>query len=785
VFVNYLKVLWRNFIRQKLYSLVNVFGLAVGIACCVLILLWVRHETGFNRFHTHTDSLYRVIKEDLSTDRVKRYWQTPPPLSEGLKRNFPDIIRASRYTVINPRLVKKGMDGFYEDKVALADPDFFTMFDFRFVKGSADHAFDNIDSIVVTRAVAHKYFPGEEALGKSLNFDGKLDFTISGVIEDVPKNSDLQFEFLIPFVAITKITGRNQLENWGYQAFQTYVQLDANTSRAGAEQNIAGFLQQNYPKFKSRLWLQPLADMHLHGLNETGPIVYIYLFIAVALFVLFIACLNFMNLSTARYSNRAKEVGIRKVLGASRRNLIRQFLGESFLLVCLAMVAAIVLAALLLPAFNHLTGKELSLLEQMNGGNILGLLGIVVFTGFLAGSYPALFLSSFKPVVLFKGSVRTGAKSTLTRKVFIVGQFAISIFLVIFTVVVYSQLDYMKGQQMGLDRSNVIYIPMRGQLNKQYEYIKRELSGHSDILGVSASESLLLGGAAMTTTVHDWEGKQPDQMVKMNFVAIGHDYFDVNRLKMAEGREFKREQVTDATGACIINEEAAVMLGMKEPLGKEISLWPEYKRRVVGVVKNFHFASLRQQIEPIMFAIAPEYFRFILIRVNPAQVASSLDLIRRVCATANPGAPLDYHFLEEQFDRQYRAEQRLGGTFQSATILGVLIACLGLFGLASFVAQQREKEIGIRKVLGASVPDILWLLKKEFLILVVAANALAWPAAYLAKQEWLRDFAYRTGAGIEIFLLAFIGSLVIALLTVTYQSTKAALANPATTLKSE
>ena len=409
----------------------------------------------------------------------------------------------------------------------------------------------------------------------------------------------------------------------------------------------------------------------------------------------------------------------------------------------------------------------------------------MVFTGFLAGSYPALFLSSFKPAVLFKGGVRTGAKNTLMRKIFIVGQFAISIFLVIFTVVVYSQLGYMKGRQMGMDRSDIIYIPMRGQLNKQYDYIKKELLGHTDIKGVAASESLLLGGAAMTTNVHDWEGKQPDQMVKMNFVASSHDYFAVNRLKMAEGREFKREVVTDATNGCIINEEAAKMLGMKEPLGKEISLWPDYKRRVVGVVKNFHFASLRQQIEPLMFAIAPEYYRYILIRVNPRKVASSVDLIKQVCGRVNPGVPLDYHFLEEQFDRQYRAEQRLGSTFQYATILGVLIACLGLFGLASFVAEQRQKEIGIRKVLGASVPDILWLLKKEFLMLIVLANALAWPAAYLAKQEWLRDFAYRSDAGLEIFLSAFGGSLVIALVTVTYQSAKAALANPATILKSE
>lgn len=787
MFKNYLTIAFRNLIKHKGYSFINISGLALGMACCILILLWVKDELSFDRFHKHYNEIYRVnIDEELASGEVGTWVVTPGPLGRELQANFPEIKDFVRLDLRNKVIMKINNESFVEHDFVFADPSIFDIFTFKFMRGNARESLSSPDSVILTETMAKKYFGDADAVGKTVTIKNRFTFRVTGIIKKVPANSHFTFNFLAPFQVLKKFG--EEIEGWRRFGFHTYLRLEKGASYEQLNQKIRGYLKKHTPETEITLHLQPLKKIHLysasiHSGGNKGDIRLVYIFTLIAVLILIIACINFMNLTTARSANRAREVGMRKVAGAQRIEIIKQFFGESILLSFIGLFLAILVVSLLLPAFNALCGKQLHLDIFKDGGIISWLTTIALFTGIVSGIYPALFLSSFRPVKVLKSSVVSGTGKSRLRKVLVVTQFTLSISLIIGTIVVYNQLHYMRNMDIGFDKEHLAYIRMPVSMDRQYESMKNEFLSDPHVISVCAASSLPIR-TPMSTSGVEWEGKKPKDRLLINVFFTDCDYAKTLNLKMVEGRFFSRSFATDAKSAYIVNETAVKTMGMPSPVGKWFDMW-ENKGTIIGVIKDFNFASLHQKIEPLVMRISPERYSYFLIRIKAGHIFGAIDSLKKKWRGLTAGLPFEYGFIDEQIDNLYRIEKRIGTIFRYFTLLSIAISCLGLFGLASFMAEQRKKEVGIRKVLGASVKGIIVLVSKEFVKWVILANIIAWPIAYIIMDKLLQNFAYRVTIGIGTLLLSGLMALIIALLTVSYQSIKAALDNPVDALKYE
>lgn len=780
MFKNYIKIALRNIRKHKGYSFINIAGLAIGMACCIVIFLWVQDELSFDGFHENAKHIYRVVYEDHMTEKITRRWRNAPPLAPTLKAEFPEIMDATRFSSWGRFLVKYGEQS-SKERSGFADPSFFEIFTFPFIKGDPKAALNDPNSVVITQEMAVKYFGSEDPLDKTMNFENSVDLFVTGVIENVPHNSHIRFDFLTRFETLHKFwDARDLMDSWDILGFGTYVFLPENANIQALNQKIAGIYEEHDPDIKLKLYLQPLNEVHLHALSGGGPIIYVYVFSLIAFFVLMIACVNFMNLSTARSVKRAKEVGIRKVVGAHKRGLILQFFWESITMAFISLLLAVLLVGLLLPVFNTLSGKQL-VLNLLHTEIILGLISIAVVTGLLSGIYPALFLSSFQPIKTLKDFRKSGSSGF--RKILVVFQFSLSVMLIICTIVATNQLDYIRNRNLGFDRANLLWIPSNSELAAKYEAAKEEILRNPGVINLTHTSVLVGTETTYETSSVDWEGKEKDKRVKFHVVSVDYGFIETFQMEMALGRFFSKEYRTDGQNF-IINEEAVRKMGLRNPVGKRVSAF-EREGTIIGVMKDFHLQSLHLEIEPIIFKLTESWRLNLIVRVNPDNIPGTISHLKRVFEKFAPSFPFEYHFMDEEFDMLYRSEYRMRELFQYFAILAIFISCLGLLGLASFMAEQRTKEIGIRKVLGASISGVVLLLSKEFIKWVLVANIVAWPVAYFAISAWLENFAYRTNVSMSIFILSGVLALVTALLTVSYQTLKAALANPVESLRYE
>ncbi len=776
MFKNYFKIAIRNFLRHRGYTFINVTGLAIGIACCILIMLWVQDELSYDRFHENADDLYVATFSNGSK-------VTPTALSDYLKTEYPEIIYTSRFSGQGRNLLKFKETDIYQEDGIMVDPDFLKMFTLPFIKGDLETALDDPHSILLSEQVALKLFAESDPIGQTLTYNTSLDLKVTGVFEDYPSNSHISFQYILP-TALAMAYNKNY-NTWDVNNLRTYVQLRENTPVESVDAKITDVVEKHRHQDKRALSLQPITRVHLNPFNNSGgTILYVYLFSTMAFFILLIASINFINLTTAKSSNRAREVGIRKTVGACRSHIIRQFFGESLFLTLIASGLAMGLVFLFLPMFNNLTGKTFTRELLIQQAVVLGILGIIFLTVILAGSYPSLFLSRFQPVKVLKGRRLTGTKGSLFRKVLVVLQFSLSIFLILGTLMIFRQVHYLRAHDVGYNRENIVYFGIGTRFRNNYDTIKTELLANSNILNVTLTDIAPYRWQSNAGVGDvEWEGKT-NQQVKMVMTSVDYDYLDTFALKMSQGRFFSREFSTDASDAYVVNQAAVRAMEMDDPIGKELKVW-DLSKRVIGVVQDYHFESLHNEIIPMAMRIDPNWHNQACVRISPYRIPDTLAFLESKWKEIYPEYPFEYRFLDETIQSQYRAEQAIGKIVTVFTILALFISCLGIFGLSSYTAEQRTKEIGIRKVLGATVSSIVKHISKEFIVLVVIANVIIWPLAYFALNRWLQTFAYRISIGWWTFVLTGFAVLMVSLLTVSWQIIRAATANPVDSLRYE
>jgi len=785
MWIHHLKIAIRNIIRHKGYAFLNIFGLAAGMACCILIGLWVLDELNYDRFHDNASSICRVESNQNFSGRTLHIYWTPHPLGPALKAEIPEVKDSTRAQNLRAQLIRYEDKAFEEYAVWSVDPSFLKMFTFPMIRGNPESALSGTSSLVMTERLATKFFGDENPIGKVINVAQSADFTVTGVLEDIPRNSSLQFDVLIPYKYLDSI-GRTDDNFTNNQTF-TWVQLHSGVSTEEISAKISGFIRTKVPRSLMVIELLPLTKVHLYtysGYEKNLAVQSVYLFSIIAIFVLIIGCINFMNLSTACSANRAKEVGLRKVVGAFRSQLIRQFYGESLLFAFISLGLAVAAVSVVLPAFGSLAGKEMSWNATGAGVLVLGLAGIALLTGLVSGSYPALFLASFQPVNTLKGKLKSGAGNAVFRRTLVVVQFVLSAALIIGTGVVSKQMTFIKNRNLGWNKEQVVAIPIRSYSRPSLETLKAELANTPGILNVAVATQKP-SFTSWSSSGFDWEGKDPSLKVDVTYMEADDGYVDTMGMAIAQGRNFSNEFPTDKTESFLINEELARLMGHENPVGKSFLFW-EQKGKIVGVIEDFHFQPLRRKIEPLVIRWSQlNWTNFLFLRIAPEGIANTLGTVQGTWKKILPDIPFSSQFLDEDFANMYMSEERTGTLLKIFTAMAILVACLGLFGLASFAAEKRTKEIGIRKVLGASVPGIVALMCREFLLLIGLANLIAWPVAYFAVNGWLDNFAYRTQIPAGFFVGALIASLVIGLMTVIYRAIRAASANPVEALKHE
>ena len=786
MFQNFIKITLRNLFKYKTFSLVNLLGLLVGLTCFLLIGLWIRDELSYDQFHTFSHRLYRVMERARYSDgEVFTQASAPGPLGQMIKAEVPEVVYASTMDWWTNTII--GYDNqSVKEAGRYVGEDFLKMFSFPLLHGDKERALSEPNSIVISRKLADKLFPGVDPMGKMVKVADRLEHLVTGVVADLPTNTVFEFEFLLP---VNDFLERNAwARDWNNNGLITWVMLDEGADVDAVNLKIKDFLKERSEQDQTELFLQPLTDVYLRTDYENGTyagggrIEQVRLFGMIALLLLLIACINFMNLSTARASIRAKEVGVKKVIGAGRPWLALQFLGEAVLMCVLAAVVSLLVLDLLLPWFNQFTGKELAFpFGEISTWLLFG--GIILVTGLLAGSYPAFALSSFRPIVVLKGKTSSATKGALLRKGLVVAQFSIAVFLIGSMLVIQQQMDFLKNENLGYEKEQLLFVTMNPQIQSKYNSFKAELANLPGVQSVAASHSQLTEFFNSSSELH-WEGKDPSDDRQFIFETVTPDYLTTIGASLVEGRDFSTDHPAD-TSNFIINESAVQQMGLQPPLlGQSLEMWGS-QGQIVGVVKDFHFTSLKSTIKPLVLIMNSPYVWTANVRLDGRQIPETLRQMERICQQYSPAYPFEYAFADEAYQRLYENEQVVSRLSSIFAFLAIFVSCLGLFGLATFMAERRHKEISIRKVLGATAGSVVGLLSKDFLQLVLIALVVASPLAYYFMDQWLQDFAYRIDMPWWVFVLAGGLAVGIAFFTVSLQSVKAALADPVESLRSD
>ncbi len=793
---NYFKIAFRNLIKHKKFSIINILGLAIGLACFILIMLWVQDELSYDRFHKNADHIYLVLRSDIGiTSGV-----TCKMLAPALKDELPEVIDATSFVQL-PASIKsylKYKDKGFEENFSLIDPQFFDIFSFGFKDGNPQSAFLNPNSIVLTESMAQKYFGDKNALGKSLNLTllgQKRTLKVTGILENIPHNSHFQREIFIPISYVKNTYGIEDWDRWYNYQSQTYILTQGEVDISAMGQKIADLERKNLPNQNLEnlsYSLLPLKKIHLYANNieffaSTGDIKYVYIFTIIAGIILLIASMNYMNLSNALSLKRTKEIGIQKVVGAHRSNLVRQYFGETLIITFIALGCALLIVELFLPVLNRLAEKSLSV-AYLSPNFLFMILLITLLTSIISGLYPAIFISRFQPVRILKGKFQAGTGGLNLRKGLIIFQFTLSIIMIICTIIVFTQLDFIQNSKLGYDKENIVCVRIKGDIHGQYNAFKNEILENTDILSISRTEHMDISSLSSTEGIN-WPGKNENQGFSIWLLHSDCDFASTYKIKMHEGRFYSDHFPTDKTSAFVLNQAAVEAMGLQSPIGQEITLWGR-KGKIIGITKNFHFGSFHHRIEPLIFRIPDTdqqhlYYRELSIRLKPNSIHQSMAFLKNKWKSFFPSEPFDYYFVDENLNASYRAEQRMGELFKYFSLLAILIACLGLYGLTAFTIEQKTKDISVHKVLGATITHITFLLSKNYMRWILFANLFAWPIAYYAMNKWLQNFAYRISIEWWIFILAGGVALAIALLTVSWQAIRAARANPIESLRYE
>lgn len=785
MFRNYIKVAFRNLIRNKTFSIINLLGLSVGIACAALIFMWVNDEINFDNFHADKDNIYRILVDRNNEGNLSA--QTPGLLAKTIKDEIHEIKYAARIIQNHRNPWKYKENGYYEDRSFCVDQDFFRIFNFPIIQGETISPLDNPNSIVISESTAKKYFGDEDPIGKEINWNNWSTYQVNGIIKDMPANSHLQMEILESHLLSEKFWKGGY--NWTNYVHETYILVEDNSSIPEVSKKVEEILNK-HSNFEFRtytVYLQPLDDIHLNAdISEsatiTGDSKYIQIFSIIAFGILLIACINFINISTANSFSRAKEVGIRKVIGAQKGKLVIQFLGEFILLAIFAAIAALLIIELALPYFNQFTGKSLSLNMQV----FLFSIFIIFVTALVAGSYPAFFLSSFSPYETFKNSTGLIKGKVSLRSLLVVFQFSISIILIICTILVSQQLEYIQNKKLGFDKDNIIYIPAKADLASKFDIVKAHLEQYPDIKSAAIQQSV------PTTTINGswvrWEGQIKQDLVVRN-TQVTPGYFRTMNIEIKQGRVFSDKIAADKKETFVLNESAVKYLGLENPVGLRIQTAGR-EGHIIGIVKDSYFKSLHHEIEPLIFIGLADYrsvdlFGVVLIKFAGHDIQKLLSELESTWKKYNTHLPFEYHFLDNTIEQQYKFEMQLQTVFGWFSLLAVIISISGLLALALLLMQKRTKEIGIRKVLGASVTEITTLLTSSFVKWIIVSNIVAFPISYFLMNEWLQGYAYKIEISAWPFILSGFAALAIAVLTISFQAIKAAVANPVESLKYE
>jgi putative ABC transport system permease protein len=786
---NLFRIVFRNILRNKVFTFINVTGLAVGLAASLLILLWIQDELSFEKFNLNAENIYRVEEDQFYSGERYHVSVTPHPCGPVWKEKIPEIKEQTRIYPWLPRLLFRYEDKvFFESSIAAADSGLLKMFTLPLLMGDIATALNSPKSIIITGKLAAKYFGDTNPIGKTISLQNRYQFTVTGVFKEIPGNSLFTFDAVIPYSFLKEIGAYSN--SWGSNSTFTFVLLENGTDIQGISKKLTDIVVENDPQITTRFVLSPLLDIHLKGQfgfkESKGPVIVVYIFTLIAVFVLLIACINFINLSTAKASSRGKEIGIKKVAGADQMNMIVQFMFESIFLVTLAMVFSFILVGLAIGLFNDVSGKNFSIHDLFQVKFITGFVVVGLLAGICSGIYPAIYLSSFQPVIVLRGDTISGRKSGTLRQILVVIQFTLSILIAVSAIFMYKQLKFLQEKELGFNKDNLICIPMAENMKSKYYSFKRELEKETLIQGVTASmwNPVMIGSNAGGAS---WDGKDPEKEVLIGTNGIDYDYLKTMNLKLISGRDFSKDfpsdMARDTTGNFLVNEEVVRLMGIGDPVDKKFRFMG-LNGTIVGVLKNFHFKGADQPIEPIAFALADtNYLRVILIRLTEGNVTASLKSVEKIWNEIIPEFPLEYTFIDQDYDRLFIAQMRISGLLKYFTILAVIIACLGLYGLSSYSAERRTNEVGIRKVMGAGSLKIMYTLSKEFLILVLISIAIAFPIGWIVVKNLLSQFAYHIEISIAVFAAIAFGAVVIALLTVSFQAYKATGINPAEALK--
>ena len=780
MFRNYLLITWRHLCRNRMFSLINIFGLAVGISVCLMIFIWALDERSTDQFHNNIDDLYLVQTWQRYGANREPGQGTPPALGPALVEEYPEVIQAARYNNGQTEMLFTVGDKRLKEQVQLADPALFDLFTFPFVSGDIRDTRADPYVLVLSEDAAARYFGDEDAVGKEILVDNDRSFRVAGVMKNIQSQLTIQFDVWAPLQLTTHLYREDYISTWYNLSFRTYVQLQPGVSYMDFNGKIKDRILRSDPDTHFEPFLFPFKDVYLKLWRRQGAI---NVFSIIGLFILVIACINFMNLATARSARRVKEIGLRKLVGAGRQQLIRQFMGESILFALMGSVLAILLTYLFLPQFGELMhAPHLSLSFTDNWIVPSALVLITLFTGVVAGSYPAVFLSSFRLMRILGGANDLTGSSGLFRKILVVTQFGLSVILIVCTLVIYKQTDHMKGIDLGYDQDSLVSLRVEGELKKNFPTLKEELLRNPKIQSASVS-SHLLTGVYWNGQDWEWEGKDPNINPLVTYLDVDPDFVETFQIKMVAGRFFD-SGVTPDSNQIVINESLARLMGTDSPVGRRLGHGEE-EGIIIGVVGDFHFKPVSTEIGPLIIYAHQERVNFLNIRINPEESSSTLAFVEQTTRKLNPAFPFELSFLDEQLERMYRGFDAFRSIIQAAAILAILISCLGLFSLAAFMAERRTKELGVRKVLGASIHQLMRLMSLEFLKLILLANIIACPIAFFLMNMWLTNYATRITIGWDIFLVSALMTIVIALITVSYQSYKASRINPVECLQYE